>query len=351
MSARRQAPRKQSPRKTLEQLTEQLAAGWPDGLTLLTGEDLYHLDLGRVELLDGLVPEEDREYGLSIYADDKVDVSEVVSAARSVGMFAPRRVVLVRRLEILDGEPDALVAYAEAPPPNSHLIVQAPQLDQRRKLHKSLLAHGHVLRFDPLDPSDSRAWVAELKEQAGQRGLELSREAAAFLAEICGGDWHRLATELDKLALYHTEGGKVPLSEVRELASGSALLSGWEVADAMLARDAPAALHALRDLIDGGEEPIRILGGISWRARTMLQARAMLDAGAREHDVVRATRSYPYREALMRGVRAYRLDELLAFPARLLHADRTLKSRQVDTRAVMESLVVDLIQPRRAPSP
>ena len=132
---------------------------------------------------------------------------------------------------------------------------------------------------------------------------------------------------------------------MRELAAGSALLSGWEVADALLARDAVTALSALRALLDGGEEAIRILGGLSWRARTMLQARAMLEGGAREHDVIRATRSYPYREALMRGMRAYRLEELLAFPSRLLEADRTLKSRQVDPRAVMESLVLDLIQP------
>ena len=164
MSARRAAPKRESPRRTLERLSERLGEGWPEGLTLLTGEDLYHLELGRDQLLDGLVPEEEREYGLSIYSDDKVDVAEVVSAARSVGMFAPKRVVLVRRLEILDGEPDALIAYAQAAPPNSYLLIQAPQLDQRRKLHKALLEHGEVLRFDALDPSDSRAWVAELRE-------------------------------------------------------------------------------------------------------------------------------------------------------------------------------------------
>jgi hypothetical protein len=53
-----------------------------------------------------------------------------------------------------------------------------------------------------------------------------------------------------------------------------------------------------------------------------------------------------YAERLHAGLRNFTLAELLAFPARLHEADLALKSRGLDHRAVLETLVADLTQPR-----
>ncbi len=132
---------------------------------------------------------------------------------------------------------------------------------------------------------------------------------------------------------------------VREVAASGGLLSGWEVADAILRRDRAAALAAARRLVDGGDEPIRIVGGLAWRARVMIQAKALLAEGRRADEVVRATRAFYYRDALLQGLSRYTLEELLAFPATLLQADRTLKSRSIHPRAVLENLVDRLTGP------
>jgi len=81
----------------------------------------------------------------------------------------------------------------------------------------------------------------------------------------------------------------------------------------------------------------------------MLQAKAMAEAGARPDQIVQAARAWGYREALLAGIRRYTLAELLSFPARLLDADRTLKSRQLAPGAVLEALVTDLISARKGP--
>jgi len=101
---------------------------------------------------------------------------------------------------------------------------------------------------------------------------------------------------------------------VREVASAGAAVSGWEVANAVMARDREGALAAARELVDAGDEPIRIVGGLAWRARMMLQS-------ARE------------------GRSEYSIKELLEFPAILLRADRALKGRRIGPRAVLEELV------------
>jgi len=327
----------------VKQLRAALAKGWEPGLTVLTGEDRYHLDAAQSALLTYLVPH-GSDLALTVFAGNPVDVGEVVAAARSQAMFAARRVVFVREVEILDGKPDLLLAYAAEPPRDSFLIVRAPKLDLRRPLHKALGGAGRLvdLAFS-LDATTPRT-VAQL---AAERDLELDAGLAALLADASAGDLYRAAAELDKLDVWLGGKGRrrVGLEEAREVVFGGVALSGWEITDAILARDLRAGLAAVRKLMSAGEEPLRLIGGLAWRARTLIQAKAMLASGAPEGRALAAARGGDPRRVAAALAR-YELAELMAFPSRLLQADRCLKSRTLDPLAVMESLVRDLIAPR-----
>lgn len=340
--ARRTAGRTLPPHRVLEALRAESERGWPAGLVVLTGDDLYHIDAALRLLLEALVPDEASEFALTVFGDDKVPISTIVAASRSRGMFSTRRVVLVREIDAMDGEPPSLVDYAADPPEDSYLVVRAPQLDRRRKLHKILATAGRLLTFK----ADASSLLSDMTRLAAEAGLKLERDAAALLAQACGGDLYRVAGELEKLRAWLGEDHRAPVTVevVRHVAAGSGLLSGWEVADAVLERDLGRALAAARSVVDAGEPPIRIVGGLAWRARTMLQAKSLLEAGRSRQDVVRVARAWAYQEGLFRGLARYSLPELLAFPARLLDADRALKSRSLDPRGVLEHLVSELIE-------
>jgi DNA polymerase III delta subunit len=128
-------------------------------------------------------------------------------------------------------------------------------------------------------------------------------------------------------------------------------MSGWEVANAVTARDRGRALQEARRLSEQGEEAIRIIGGLAYRARVMLQAKALLEAGQDREQVYRSLRAYYWQKELDAAMAEYTLEELLAFPSILLGADRTLKSRAIDPGAVLESLVDDLTRRRHAAEP
>ena len=74
--------------QVVRDLRERLGSGWPSGLTVLTGDDLYHLDEAQKLLLEALVPAESSEFALTILGEDRVDVAAAVGAARTVGMFS-----------------------------------------------------------------------------------------------------------------------------------------------------------------------------------------------------------------------------------------------------------------------
>lgn len=331
-------------RATLGEVRRKLERGWPSGLTVLSGDDLYHLDLAQRELLGKLVPSEATDFALTVYGDAKIDVGTAVAAARSVGMFAPTRVVLVRDVTVLDGDPAPLVDFAGRPPADAHLVVRAPQLDRRRKLHQALAGAGTQLVFGA--PADAREQVAEVLALAADKRLALDKDAAELLAALCAGDLYRVASELDKLRVWSGKGGRLrlDLAAVRETAAGSGLLSGWEVGDALLARDAPRALAATRRLIESGEEPFRMMGALAYRARGMLQAKALIEAGSPPPAAARAARLWGVApHEIARGLGRFTLREVLAFPATLMRADRDLKSRRLAGSAILEQALERMI--------
>jgi DNA polymerase-3 subunit delta len=334
-----------SGRSVLRQVLERIDQGWPPGLTVLSGDDLYHLDAAQRALLRRLVPEEATEFALTVYGESKIDVGTAVTAARSAGMFAPMRVVLVRDVGCLEGDPSLLAEFAKRPPSNGYLLVRAPQLDRRRKLHQTLAKSGTLLTFG----ASTKGMPTEVSAIAKEKRLSIDRAAAEFLAEVCGGDLYRVERELEKVRVWVGGSGpaKVGLETIRETVSGSGLLSGWEVANALTMRDGPSAAGSLRRLIAAGDEPLKILGGLAYRARGMLRAKALIEAGTPPEAALRAAGLWgqPTTETT-EGLARYTLTELLAFPSKLLRADRELKSRGIGGGATLESALARLVGER-----
>jgi len=229
-------------------------------------------------------------------------------------------------------------------------VVRAPKLDRKRKLHKALAESGLLLTFRPADPgAEGEELARAIASLAAERGFSLADSAARLLVAVCGSDLHRIARELDKTAAWlGDQGSKAAVSAetIRDLVAGAALLTGWELADAVLARDRERGLAAARALADAGEEPIRVVGGLAYRVRALVQARAMAERRARPDDILRAVRgAWFFRDALQAGIARRTLEETLAMPGRLLAVDRALKSRSIDRRALLEVLVADWTAP------
>lgn len=330
----------------LRRVVADLKKGWPAGLTVLTGDDLYHLDRAQQAILEHLAPASGDAFGLSYVGETAVSVGDLVGAARSAGMFASRRVVVLRDVAALEGDPEPLVAYAARPPADSFIVVRAPKLDRKRKLHKALAEAGRCLAFRQAGEAEAPELLDALAEIAKDAGVRFEREAMETLADVCGSDLQRAAVEIEKIAVWAGDRREpVTASDVAALVAGSALLTGWELADGITVRDMGTALGASRRLVDGGKEPIAIVGGVAWRSRLLLAAKGMEAAGMPLDRIVDTLRAWRFRRELATGLKRYSLAELLAAPATLYRADKTFKSRALDPRAVLESMVIDMTAP------
>ncbi|MDH3629403.1 MAG: DNA polymerase III subunit delta [Acidobacteriota bacterium] len=332
----------------LEKFRADLEKPWPAGVTLITGEDAWYRDRAERALIRRLCPDADSggddSMSTRVIAEGKHEVGQIVSAARSVGMFSPIRVVWVHDAAFLEGEPAPLVEYSERPPDGSYVVIKGGKLDMRRKLHKALTQVGRHYNFAESAPFDSGK-LNDIRALAAQHGVEIDREAVSFLSAACLGDMYRVEREIEKMSTWMGDRDvrRITVDDLREVIRGSDLLSGWELADAFADRDLKRALASVRRLASAGEEPIRLVGGLAWRARQMLAARARIAGGMPEARALQDAYGQQ-KETLRRSIGRYRMEEVLAFPAALSHADRCLKSRSLKGSTVLETLMQTLIE-------
>lgn len=308
---------------------------------LLLGEEVLLRDEFLSRLRNALLPSGLEALNLEALSGEEVDASDLVTRCRSVPAFAPRRVLLVKDADRLRGEVgDALSAYLEDPCPTTCLILTAQKLDQRSRLFRSLQRRAVVLRFTPPGRGGLERW---LQERAKRRGKLLTPEAQLLLLDLQGAELLRLAQEIEKLCLSVGERRRIEAADVIA-AVGEARVRGiFELAAQVGRRDAVAALACLRRLLDGGEEPLQILGMVARQIRLLLKAKELLATATPSAEISRALGvPPPFLPELLEEAKAFPPARLERALTRLLALDRDLKSRGRGQSIPLELAIIDL---------
>jgi DNA polymerase-3 subunit delta len=169
------------------------------------------------------------------------------------------------------------------------LIVRGRPLKQ---LLKAVEEAGGELREEAAPkPWQLPKWTLE---RAREQGVELDQEAAKALATLTGGAQQRIARELEKLALAVHPRARVTLEDVRALAAPDSAPQAYELADALVAGDLPAALRLAEELKAHDERPGRLVFPIVRRLREVHRAARLLEAGVPEQKVGQALKAPPW---------------------------------------------------------
>lgn len=331
------------PTATPAAVRTQVAAGAPDPVYLLVGEDEAEMTQLTGEL-SSLVEDELRAFNLErLYANEKhVTPSSIVQAARTLPMLGDRRVVVVLRAERIlkqrrrgkaaegeeggeeEGEEpandlDLLEAYVKSPEPGTTLVLVATDVDRQRKVYKALHQHATIVesyglkgsRDAKVDPRDAaRAAEALVKQRVAGAGQQIEPAASRLVAERAGTDITRLRADLERLMLFAAGKPKITIEDARDVVSSETAQDDWAVTSAIGRRDAPEALRQLALALDSGGVSYQILGQLAWYVRE------------------RMTTADPKR--------------VPAAVEALFRTDLELKSSGGDPRVLLERLVVDL---------
>ena len=300
-------------------LRKQIASGETAPLYMLVGAD----DMEKTDVANDfteMVDEGLRAFNVDHLYGGESKVDDLLHAAGTLPMMAPRRVVVIHEAERLlipkreskaaDEELERLEAFVKDPPPHATVVFVCGSVDMRRKLFKLLAKESHVIDCGTIeDAGDAERWV---KARAAKEGITLDPATSRALVERTGLDIVRLRGAIERLALYAMGQPTISVEDIRQaVPAGPEAQADWGIANAIQRNDAAEALRELGLSLDAGAPPFMVLGQLRIAAEKVPGPR------------------------------------LAAAIEALLRTDLALKSSGGDPRILLERLVVELCAPRR----
>ena len=226
--------------------------------------------------------------GVAAFNEDKftageASVDDIVAAARTVPMMAPRRFVLVRGAERWDTSDSAAAAfdrmteYAAAPVDSTCLVIVGSKIDGRRKLAAAAKKQGFLVTCEPLD---ARALPGFIADRCASKGHSIDRDVAELLAALAGPELSSVDDAIERLSLYAGVGAPIDEKAVGACVARVRTADTWALVDAVGARDLGRAMRTLADAYDPRERGLPLLGALAWSIRQLARYQAAVEAGA-----------------------------------------------------------------------
>ncbi len=205
-------------------------------------------------------------------------LAAVLDSARTLPMFAKRRLVIARGLDELKSEDlEPLSGYLADPNPTTCLaLVGGAKVDGRLKLFQAVKKAGYLHEFAHLRDWQLGDW---LQAEARRRKLTLHPEAARLLAEAAGPDLGRMSLCLEQAALYAGADARVEPDHVQAVVPESRERGIFELTKAIGAGQRGQALRLLGNLLRNREPALRIQFMLMRQLRQIWRAKELQAAG------------------------------------------------------------------------
>lgn len=300
----------------------------PSPVYLISGDDEFLVAQKAKQVIEELVPPEERTLGLEVVEGRSDSVSDAVAAVgrcreavMTMGFFGGRKVTWFRDVNFLsdnvvgrsesvkESVGDLAALIKEGLPEGQILIVSAVKADKRYAFYKACKSAGEVHEFAIPD----KAYLAERQamEVLGgvleQAGVQMSRDVKAAFLEKVGVDTRRIVSEIEKLAVYLGDRKRAEATDLEAVTSASRESLAWDLADAFGKRQLSRCLRILRQLLFQKESPIGLIIGLEGRIRDLIVYREALDKGW-----LREKKGYGGRPTLGWGDVPPEIDEMLS---------------------------------------
>ncbi|HJV64349.1 MAG TPA: DNA polymerase III subunit delta [Geomonas sp.] len=308
-------------------------------LYLLYGDEPYLVERAVKKLLDRVVDPGFRDFNLNVFYGNECKGDEVFTAAQTLPMFAERRLVLVKKGgDLPAAAQEILLGYLQDPSPSTTLVLQAEKVDGRKKFFADFKKKGESVEFKRPYENQLGPYVRDEVRAAGKK---IDGAAAELLAYLVGNNLQELVSQIEKLCIYCGKKEQVTVEDVKSIVSDTKVESVFEFTDALGAKDLSKALRLLTTLLQDGEAPLKILGGVARHYRQLWQVRGMMDRKVPSSELAKAAGINPYfLKKVTEQARNYQVGELKLVFQRMLELDQAFKSGGVED-ALFERFVIE----------
>lgn len=291
--------------------------------------------------------------GPAVYDLEEHAVQEVITDAETFPFFEERKLIFATNPVFLKAKPDSfdvehdlsvLEAYLEQPAEYTVLVIIAPyeKVDERKKISKQLKKKAAVVLCQTPKEREAGGW---LDEMSSKYNVHIDRDARELLETELSSNLHLLENEIEKLATFTGDHGRITKETAESLLSHNPESSSLRLVDAVIDRDLHKAISIYKDLEKMKEEPIALIALLAFQFRMILQVKLLKRKGKSQYDMQKQLRAHPYviKIALSRE-RRFSLENLKKIMDQLANTDAQMKRGTMEKGLAFEFLLYDLIR-------
>ena len=330
----------------------------PSPAYLFLGPEGWSRDRCRRALVERMLPEEEREQGVTRHDLSVTDLSAVLDDARSFSLFATRRVIWAGSAEAAlpkrdTGESEAasaISAYLKDPPPGVALVFDCGRYEfdgddkaKIQRVEKFYAVVGAQVEFARHTPAAARKIAEDL---ARERALKIGPVELDALVELLAADVARIATEIEKLSLYAGTERRVTEEDIYKLAPSAKASTIFALVNALARNDRGASLESLDVLVREGEYLPLALSFLATQFRLAFVAKEARLAGASQIQAYFTKQGTPMwrsrAEQVAQTASSFTLEKLRTAAVKIYETDKALRDARPDDRTVMERFVFEI---------
>lgn len=279
---------------------------------------------------------------------DVHSLEEILQAAQTVPFFGGDRVLVARNISTLTAKQQAPFAEAlRSLSPQTHLLLvwdkEWRRDDATKPLVETLLAIGQVIIFWPMFAANAERWLIE---RARHYKKTITPPAAHWLVQQTGESLRLLDHEMAKCAAFVGERPTLELEDVQTSFGYAKASSPFDWITFIRRRQASASLQVLDQLLEEGEEPVRLLALASRSVRDWLGAK-----GAGQNPATLAMRFHIRRgeeNRFIQELAAWDAEELTGAMGACVEAEESIKSGKETPEMALTLLTLGLCGNQRA---
>ena len=296
-----------------------------------------------------------------------VSLAELEAAWSTIPFLADKRIVVVRgllarmeqgrgggssRTRGMDEEWTDIGERLTHVPDSTELIFADSAISRNNPLMSAIRTHAQVHEFRLPSVREMPGWV---RQRADRLGAAIEPGAISALVDAIGNDTRLIDMELQKLALYRSDGRSdepsdrmIRRQDVEEMVSYVREANIFAAVDAALEGRAGFALRLAHQLLAEGRSSTYVITMLARQVRFLIVAKDMKSRGFQQDEIGRrlSIRGYPLTKTMQQEGR-FSAERLAEIHRRLLEADLSIKTGAADEEMALDALIVGLSAPSR----
>ena len=336
-------------------------------LYVIAGKEPTLVNAKYTELIDRLMPPQERDTGLLVVDADKAVISEILDELRTLPFLTKKRIVVLRNADKFisargqddqdeedeqdkqdgQGAPagssnrELLEKYFENPCPTGILVMTVSSWPKTTRLAKKLPDIGTLAEVKAPKDDELVRRLIDYARDAHSKGLDY--RTVGLLVDLAGDNLTRLYTEIDKLATYAATEKAITTAHVESLIGRNREFDAFEVIESCLQRKTGPAIERLRKMFaEDKSAEYTTVGAFAFHIRRMFTAKKLLLEGHPQYDIAGKLRIWNNKESLFAQIRRLSLKQIGDQIQRLAETDYAIKRGLAQPRIAIEQFVLQL---------